>query len=778
MARKIRITYQPKKTNRGFLPLENLSDSGTPPKSRLNSPQAAKELADSMIRAGEKRNRTDAAVYGMVTGRQPYSDSELQKNGQLWRCNVNWGIGKSYLEVALTQPWDVVASAPTYCSIDLDFGPPEAREDWSKIVTEEFDRLNRRDRDLLYMFQLSQHNMVLYRYGPVVWFHPTDFRAQAIPQEDLFVLDNTKSNVSLWEAAVIRVPYAVHKLYGEIRNSEAATKAGWRVQAVKDSIMRAMPEDKSKHQDDWMQFEQRLANNDLYETSKSESVMVYWVLWREFPTAEYPEGAISMAAVSGDDSSQDWLYLHNNRYDDWRQVVCNFYYDNGDGTHYSVDGLGVKMFGALSMYDRIQCHAVDAAIFGAAYHFQALSDTGMDALAVQPFGPYMLHPPGTNYVQTTPMGQALDSLVGVKQDLLFNLGNNLALYRQQRGSKKGNPATATEIQTEVENTSILGKSQLTRYFEQLDDFWTERARRACSTKQSSSMPGAKEALEFQKRCAMRGVPPQALQNLGKVMATRTIGYGNAGARNLAYQRLMELMPLLNEAGRRHLIEDVVDSQVGAALMRRYVPEEQYSPDDMAQMAEARQSVGGMKVGVPPVLTPFQNPVIYAEEYIKAASGVVGSLQSGADPKEVFDFLAVCGPAIQAHLQRLASDPTRKQVYAALLERFKKLAQITDQLEKQLRGSMQAQVRKQQQLEAQRRQMQGDMALKAQESQAKTQLKAQEKQHSMQLKQMQTQQKMQLADAATAAKINLKQQEQNANLAMKAEEKANEPKANE
>src|SRR5512146_1077099 len=108
MARKI---SQPTHTG----PLETLTASGTPPASRLNSPARAKDLADKMIQAGEKRNTNDAAIYGMVSGRPPYSDLDLEKNGQLWRANVNWGIGKAFLEVALTQYWDIITSCPSYC---------------------------------------------------------------------------------------------------------------------------------------------------------------------------------------------------------------------------------------------------------------------------------------------------------------------------------------------------------------------------------------------------------------------------------------------------------------------------------------------------------------------------------------------------------------------------------------------------------------------------------------------------------------------------------------
>lgn len=772
MARKTRIIQQPQPTqNPDGSPLANLSESGTAPRTRLNSWEAAKQLADSMIQAGQRRNATDAQVYGMVTGRPPYSADTLRKHAQTWRTNANWGVGKSYLETAITQPWDVVTSAPAYCGVTLDIFDDQQREEWSKIVSEEFDRLNKRDRDLLYMFQLSQHNMILYRYGPAVWFHTTDFRAQCIPQEDLFVLENTKSNVGFWEAACVRVPYAVHQLYGEVRNAEAATKAGWKIETVKKAIHNAMTADKTKGNQDWMAIERKLANNDLTESAQAKAVLVYWLFWREFPTAEYPDGAISMAAVAGDGTTEGWLFNHVNRYKEWRNCICAFYYDMGDGTHHSVKGLGTKMFNALATYDRLQCHAVDAAIFGAAHHIRPLSDNGMESLAIQPFGPLMIHPPGTEYVQTTPMGQSLDSLIGVKQDLLFQLGNNLALYRQQRGAKKGNPPTAFEVQTDVENTSILGKSQMTRYFEQLDDFWGERYRRAANPNQSASLPGGEQALEFQRRCVVRGVPKEVLTKVDSVKATRTIGYGNASARNLVYRQLMEWLPLYNEAGRANLLEDVVNSLVGYTAMRRILPLEQYTPEQEDQMAEARQSVASMKVGVPPMLTKHQNPVIYANEYLKAGVQAAQSLEQGADPKAVYDFLTLACAAIKAHLDRIANDPSRQQVYQSLLAGWKRLTSIYETLERQIKGAMEQQLRKQRELQAKMDQNQQDMALKQQEMQGKMALKAQEKQHGMELKEAQSTQKMRLADATTAAKIENQRQLTEAKAEQQKEKKA-------
>lgn len=746
-------------TNRGFyLPLNTLDESGNAPVSRISDARCAKEIVDNLVSAAEKRNYVDSQVSGLVAGNPPYRPSELRKNAQSWRTNVNWRIAEAYLATALTSYWDVVSTCPTYCTVETEFGDdPQKQQKWSEIITEEFERLNREDRSLNYMFQLSQHDMVLYRTGPVLWTDTLDFRARPIPQEHVYVPDNTKSNVNDWEYCVVRVPYAVHELYNYIRNPKAAAAAGWDVEMARKALMSAAPESlwPNNHRADWMWYEQRIRNNDIYISQNSETVPVAWIFVREFPKKGDSEGKITQLAVVESDF-EGFLFQSVGRFDNWRQLICPFYYDNGDGTHHSVKGLGIKAYGALEAYNRLQCHLVDAAFFGSSLHFQAQSANDLNNLSVIPMGPYIWHPPGGTYLPTVQLGTALDGPMAIKQDVLSTVTSNLSQYRQQLGQKKGNPPTAREVEYISENQTVVGRSQMNRYYEQLDDLFGERFRRAANPNLTEDSPSGPEALAFQKRCKDRGVPAKAFTKIKAVKAFRSIGFGSADQRSQSLNRLLGMLSLLDETGRRAVIEDTVSNLVGHSQSSRYVPPlEDPSGMELDQIAHAKLQVAAAKTGMPPQVAPSQNPLLYAKTFLEAASEAAGTLQQGGNPMEVYQFLEIIGPAILAHIKRMEPDPSRKEVVAFLMEQWKKLSQVHDKLGQELQKQKQQQMQQRQQQMQQQQQLMSDQALKQRQMQGDMAIKAKKQEQTMALKEAQTKQKMRLSDLTTAQKIRAK-----------------------
>jgi len=157
-----------------------------------------------------------------------------------------------------------------------------------------------------------------------------------------------------------------------------------------------------------------------------------------------------------------------------------------------------------------------------------------------------------------------------------------------------------------------------------------------------------------------------------------------------------------------------------------------------------------------VVTGSQNHLIFAEQFLVAASQSAATLQQGGDPSEVYAFIDVLGPAIAKHLAYVSRDPTRQQQYQAMMASWKKLAAVHDQLRQHLEQQQQQQM--EQQAAQQKAQMvesvqDPNTAIKAAETSAKIKLSAAKTQASMQQKQEKHQQSMVLADAATASSIS-------------------------
>ena len=718
---------------------------------KLDDPTKAQQVAKQIIQEDEKRSRYRAEVKGLFDGNPPFRNSDLKKAGLSHLHNFSSRVPEAMLNTALTQFYDAVFESPSFASVYCDYSDSkDLRQEHGEIITECFQKINEEDPDLSYMFQASQYPMLLLGSGPVMWEDEFDYRAKSV--KELYVPNDTRSNVNEWNLCIVRIDYGVEDLADKITNEKGASGRGWNVKAVQEAILQATPKDVfGNHERSWERWQDQCRRNELYYSYVCEAIKVAHIFYRERRNGE-SEPPISHCAVTYDQSVPGkFLFRKLKRFQNWRQVICPMYYDVGDGTHHSVKGMGVKAFALLSATNRLMCHMFDAAYANSSIMLQALTEASREQLQVTPLGPFMTLPPNWNVVQPQ-IASRLEEAMAVKTDGMNTVTANLSLYRQNMNRQKGNPITAREVEYRAENENVIGRAQLIRYFDQLDEFWAERYRRLANPAYAANLDGGTAAEKFRKMLKEKKVPKEAIQNV-RVRATRTIGYGSPDARLQALMRMMARLPLYTETGRTKILEDLTAADVGHALMRRYIPEQEKPPGE--DLVIATLQVSAAKDGVPPVVTGDQNHIVFATVFLKACDDAAGSLQMGANPTEVYALIDILGPAIVQHVEALKADPTRKSEVQQLEQQWKQLAQVHDQLGQQLQKMQQQQQEGQQQMAQAQAIQQGqdpEIQLAAAESSAKMRLKTAEKMQAMKLKDAQTRQKMAIADVTTATKI--------------------------
>jgi len=737
--------------------LATLNESGSAPVTRIADATQARTMVLGLLRNDENRARKRALVKGLVDGNPPYNPGKLKEAGRATACNVNWREAEAYLGAALGAFYDVFNEAPTYATVKTAYGQPEQREEWGRIITEEFDELLKQEAGFDFNGQLSQHEMVLYGCGPLWFGENSDWRPQASEHRDLYVPEMTKSDAPQWEWCARIATYRPNELYDRITNPEAATAVGWKVGAVRQAIINAQPEDQRGMSDQsrtWEWCQQQLKNGSLFYSFGSKVIRVAHVFWREFAKPGEADGGISHAIISLDESAEvgnikkinEWLFHKERRFKNWAEVVHPMYYDHGGGGyHHSVAGMGVKMYGAMEWQNRLMCNLADKA-FAPKTLFRPTTADAKQKLALTHLGDYGSVPAGWDAVQT-PVGSFLDEGLGFKREIGATVASNLSQYRQNLQRDGGNPITAREVDWRASEQARLGKTQLNRYYQQLDAVYAEMFRRAAGDKQRKDSPGGEAALAFQQRCKDRGVPIEALRKIRCVQATRIAGQGSPFMRQQSLEFILGMVAMLPEGGRVHLVEDVIAARVGQSAVRRYFPAPPQDTTTLDQMAEAQDKVAAMKVGMMPMVTPTQNPLIYAQVYLQAAAQAAASLEQGADPVEVGAFLEIAGQAAAAQVERLAADPTRQQQFKALQQELKRLAQITDQI--QQAGAEQAEQPPQQPG------LPVEDQLKVQKAKLDLEIKTAKAQQMLELKKRKFDQDSALADARTAQQMETK-----------------------
>lgn len=667
--------------NSNTLPLENIDDAGSPPESRLSSAKAVVDLVKMLTRADEERARVRAKVKGIVDGNPPYSPSQLKRTGQSYRTNVNFREAEAFFSIALTAFYDIFSETPTYATVKTNVGNEAERVAYSRIITEEFDRLQKKDTEFDYTMQLSQHEMVLFGSGPLTFESPTSWKARAIKSGDLLIPENTRSNPNDWEVAVVRRNYQAHELYGYIRDAKAATSVGWDVDAVRNSIIESGPEE-YRREGNWEWHQQKIRNNDLHYSAQCSLINCAHVYVREYPKGDELKGKISCYIVREDENSDKFLYKHIGKYSSWEEVLHPMYYDKGDGQHHSVKGLGVKMYPVIELKNRQKCHMIDVAATASSMQLQAETPEAMQKASVVQMGPYSILPSGYRVVQRQFSGIA-DAPMAVDRELENVMQSNLSQYRQRLDKPQGNPKTATEIQAIVQQASVLGKTQIARYYQQLDKFFEERYKRASGQNVVDA-----DAIEFQKRIKERGVPTEALNDIDYVQASRNYGQGSAFLRLQTITGLMQISGQLPESGRSALLRDYIAALAGQQQVGRYMVEPEQDVYAKDQIAEANIENAVMQTGNPVIITDSQNHVLHAQTHLSKGSEVAQAIQQGGNAVAAVGFFGLLVPHIEEHIMQLSADQERKEEVKMLGDQLQELSSFANEVANQVEQQMQ------------------------------------------------------------------------------------------
>lgn len=740
--------------------LSNLSPEGNAPKTRIGDANQVRRIYEKAVRDNDLRSKQNALVKGLVDGNPPYEQKKLDAAGQKYRANFNNGEGEAFLNYAKDAFYDLFSEVPQRATVTFNPEIPEQVE-IGETVSKHFDWLLQQDDTFDFTMQVSQHDMVLYGTGPVVWEDGMDWRPKRASAVNVYLPMRCPANVVEWPWVIIFRKMPVGDLYRFISDEKAATTVGWKPEAVKQAIIRAGDRNDGRGRDwqKWETWQQAFRDGDLWLSEVGDDVGVVQILWKEFSVDGSEPKISEMWVAESGVGDKDWLFRKENRYDDMREAICPFFYDRGDGSAHGVRGLGRKMYRMLMTKMRLQNATVDSAFARAAIMIKSLGNQSQNTMSPISLGPYTVLPTGYEVIQGHQAAGLIDAPLAVSRDLDNTLAANLGQYRQRVDKTEGNPRTAFEIAQNISQSSNLAKTQIARYYEQLDDLYCEMFRRAISKDipKSTKNKWLQLALEFQAKCEADGVPAEFLNcKLFKVRATRTVGQGSAVMRiGMLNQILGTLGGMLPEDGKLRLTRDLIAAQAGEAMVQRYLPQPAQRTYEASQKWEAQVENGMLKQGGSVTLTPLQQDVIHLQEHIAFASQAAESIQQGADPSEIWVALNALGQHSAMHMQRLGQNPQRQREAKAIAQQLQQLARVTDQIrqmaeEKQAKEKPKSPDDPEIQLKAQK--THADIALKKQKQDATLAMKAQKQNFDQQMTVGRTAFDQRIADAKTAAEI--------------------------
>ena len=728
--------------------LETISESGKAPRTRIKDARSAHAIFTAIRNADDASAIDRRKIQSMLDGEPPFSNSQLKALGQGYRANLNFGEAAGAMEVALSAYSDLVNSVDKLAQVKTSFGDASERVEWENIISEEFHRTLTDWDEFFYKQQLLAHQFVAYGVGFAYFDDNRNWQWGVSGLRDFRVPRGTAASDTKFEIATVERNYMAGELYQFIENPKVAAELGWNVEETRRALLHSVEIGNATGRD-WERLQEELKNNDLmYSHARSKVIRCVHYFVKEF------DGTISHYIGTRAGDTDDFLFKKPSRFQHANEAFVLFSYGIGsNGLLHSIRGLGYKLFPFIQLSNRLRNAVVDGAMLSSALMIQPTTGEDISNLTLMYNGPLSVLPPGLNVVDRAAPNLA-GNVLPIVRDLDNVRMNNTGSYNPRQTVYDGGSRTATEVQAELAQQSILGTQAMNLYYVPWQKLLAEQFRRLATVKYRADEPGGREAIDFRKRVEARGVPWKAVEQVYRVTAVRAVGAGSSGARLLAFNEFMQILPRFDEVGQRNLIRDRVAARVGYDQVDRYIPKGEIEriPVD-AKIAELENDAmqGGRAVSV----NPGENHAVHARVHLEDSIRFLQALQQNqVDPKVAVSYLQLQYPHTMAHLQQLASDPTRKSEVGAANEVLNQMREAIQNIGNQIA----AQERRNAQMQGQMGGQQGidpKLAAQLQKAQLDSQIKMEQAKLDQQLQMADSQQKMAIRDAEAAQKIRQK-----------------------
>ena len=738
------------------------------PSSRIGNAQNARSLVQRLKTEDDTRMWRYTSIMGLLDGNPPWSSQKLIDIGQGHRANFNLREGEGMVEAAKTPYYDLVFEVPFFARIEfgIEGADPTKLREWSQTATELYNDLLCEWSSFDQVMQLHQWQMVVNGVGPIFWPHYVSWQSEAVKSRRVLVPMETKANVDQLELCAVLHSYRADELESYIARSgnNNGDSDGWNVplcqQAIIDSAMRETRATWAGENYDI--YQRAIRAGDLYYgLHQSERIHVASLFIKEFGgkvshymVTDVPLNSVAAAQPINDPSEETgYLFKRRRKYDSFGQIVCPFFFDTGpDGTWHTVRGLGPKIYDFCDVSNRTFCQMLDGSVIGSGICLEAQEGVALEETQMALVGGGTVVSPGYKVVQTR-IAESLQGAMAMRRELQNTLQSNTGAYRQ-RVEEQNQENTLGQAQLNYQTQATLTKGSVNRYYNNYDKWHRETVRRVMDPAQSKNVPGGTEAIEFMARCVFKGIPPQVLkfENIKRIYATRSIGYGSQQLRDMATRELIQLVPFMDEVSRNHALRARAAALpgIGMAQVDEFFPpiEQTGVPNSHTAFAALENNALRREKGKA-IVEPQQNHSIHFDTHF------ADTQEHAKDPQahitEQLNHFEQAGPHLAQHLKFLEGDPTRKQEVKQKTAQLQQLGKQTDRLRQMVEDWAKAQQDERSQAEAQQQPDMKGMAELA-KVHGELGLKSQKMTGELELKKRAAAFKETIADKKTAAQI--------------------------
>ena len=510
--------------------------------------------------------------------------------------------------------------------------------------------------------------------------------------------DETKATIEDMDVICIRDAYPVHQLFKYVKDDKAiasSSEAGWNTALVKQLIRKAAKAgtlSDSLSIGDWESLQAKIKANDIeFSYGNYEHVKLSHLFVKEYDgTISHliisEENEVNSTSPDGENADDNFVFKKTGRYKEWRQAVCLFLANVGEGTYHSIRGLGAKIFAHCQISDRLKNTIVDGAMASATILIQPNNEGQREKVRLVRFGPFSVMPNGYSIISERNHSPNLDGLVGVESLIQANLNRNVGMYRPDVVEDEKTPQgqNSMELRNRASKEAKLEKSDIHIYYVQCDWFYNEIFRRVLNPKLTSADPGYEQVKKFKQECIDAGVPKELLKlDQLKVKARRAIGYGSPYMRSLISADILSVSAYFKERGKENAVRDYVHARAGMTGVERYVPSIDTNQIPTTQHTLAGLENNDMMEGADVIVGVDQPHVIHLIVHIPPLIQQAQAFLSGdfqGDPAQLHTYMQTAIGHSAKHLDYLAGDPAHENEYQMYSSQLKDLIKVLSMVE--------------------------------------------------------------------------------------------------
>jgi hypothetical protein len=713
------------------------------------------------------RSRNRAIINSQFNGMRPYTDAEVEAN-QI-QVNVNFLEGYKTAVDANLQVNGALLNKPYFFTARCTAGPPEKREEWGRIFTEQMNKPMMRGKSgKKHYFLMRNRNaaLVLHGIGAMVWHDPEGWMPKFVALDDLLIPTDTPQEFSdelcHFGVNVFMTPYQLYKA-----TKDSPKGSGWNMEVV-NSILKGLRNVNYFTPDLWDQPE-RLESMWKQHAAYMDSDSVPKVKLTYFYHQDNESGKWFRKIIVRENGALNFTVPDKFVYDDGNRPFADdidqiIHVQYGDGNvvaplkFHSVRGLGMLLFSVVEMMNRLRCQEAQHTFEQMMALYRLTSPADKDRPKVVQLQPHAVLPEGLSVVGPNERHQAdprmVDSTMSKAKQIMSESSSS---YVQDIDTGTRREQTLGEAQIKLQSANKIIAGMLGTMYLQEGFYYDEVKRRFLNPSSTD-----KQVVAFRKACIAQGIPEALLKpELWVLDIEKMLG---AGDQTLAIQEATQLLSVSNRldpsAQRLVLRKYIATITRNPDLANILVPDNPDEASDGRIAAEA--AFPTLMLGIPVALREGIEQQDYIVTMLSMMATVIDGIKQTDEvgkPEQVIG-LQTAAQDVEQHIGIMEQNVENKEFTGAANKALSKMMNDVRAFAQRQQQAAEAEAAKEQdgalmeqQAKTQATIAQAEASIKIKEAEAEQKLNIREAEHAQEMKQMQEKHAAEMAALAQKVAVD-------------------------